>query len=241
MALYSLGPLIGKLSSLDNVCLSLSMFVAGPVIGPIAGGFIAQSIGVKWVFIIVAILCAVAAAVGIPVLKETYAPIIRLRLAKKSADPEKAAKQHPTLVAAHGSKLHLLWINLSRPIVILTHSFVLLHLELVHVAVRCLQKVSAGLDNSKFACSMYGLYYLMFATFPQLFTEVYGSVLHHIELCYETDPVGIHFQIQYRPEWTGIYRARARIFHCDHVRCKSSRQNLCPCESSLSPLNVAIR
>lgn len=130
MALYSLGPLIGKLSSLDNVCLSLSMFVAGPVIGPIAGGFIAQSIGVKWVFIIVAILCAVAAAVGIPVLKETYAPIIRLRLAKKSADPEKAAKQHPTLVAAHGSKLHLLWINLSRPIVILTHSFVCFILSL---------------------------------------------------------------------------------------------------------------
>jgi MFS family permease len=36
MALYSLGPLLG------------------PAIGPVAGGYIAETIGVKWVFIIIA-------------------------------------------------------------------------------------------------------------------------------------------------------------------------------------------
>jgi MFS family permease len=36
MALYSLGPLLG------------------PAIGPVAGGYIAETIGVNWVFIIIA-------------------------------------------------------------------------------------------------------------------------------------------------------------------------------------------
>ena len=105
---------------------------AGPVAGPIAGGFIAQSIGLKWVFIIIACLCAVASVIGIPILRETYAPIVRLRLANKSADPEKleAAKKHPALVAAHRSKLNILWINLSRPAILLTRSFICFILSL---------------------------------------------------------------------------------------------------------------
>ncbi|KAK7062206.1 hypothetical protein R3P38DRAFT_3303206 [Favolaschia claudopus] len=104
MAIYSVGPLIG------------------PVVGPIAGGFVTETVGIKWVFIIVAILGGVSGAIGIPILRETYAPIIRMRRDKKSADPEKAALSHPLLVKEHSSKLHYLWINLSRPIVLLTCS-----------------------------------------------------------------------------------------------------------------------
>ena len=118
-----------SVSPLPGQCISLQMF-AGPVAGPIAGGFIAQSIGLKWVFIIIACLCAVASVIGIPILRETYAPIIRLRLANKSADPEKAAKEHPALVAAHGSKLNILWMNLSRPAILLTRSFICFILSL---------------------------------------------------------------------------------------------------------------
>jgi len=112
MALYSLGPLIG------------------PVIGPIAGGFIAETVGIKWVFVVISVLCGVSALIGIPLLRETYSPVIRLRLVQKSSDPEKAALQHPTLVAAQQSKWYILWINLSRPAMMLARSFICFVLSL---------------------------------------------------------------------------------------------------------------
>ncbi|KIM47059.1 hypothetical protein M413DRAFT_440604 [Hebeloma cylindrosporum] len=137
MALYSLGPLIG------------------PIVGPVAGGFIAQTIGIKWVFLIIALTCAVAGLVGIPLLKETYAPVICLRRAAKAGDPEKATKVHPHLLQERGSKLHVLWINLSRPIIILTHSFICFILSL-------------------YMAFMYGIFYLLFATFARFFSVTYG-------------------------------------------------------------------
>lgn len=139
MAIYSLGPLIG------------------PAVGPIAGGFIAESIGIKWVFIVIAVLTAIASVVGIPLLKETYAPIIRLRRAKKQrgSDPEKAVKEgyHPSL--EHTSKLGYLWLNLIRPVILITRSIVCFMLSL-------------------YMAFMYGIYYLMFATFADLFHNIYG-------------------------------------------------------------------
>lgn len=112
MAIYSLGPLLG------------------PALGPIAGGYITETVGYKWIFVVIGGLSAISGAVGIPLLRETYAPVIRLRIAKKSADPEKAAKQHPHLAASHGSGFHLLWVNLSRPFILLTRSFVCFVLSL---------------------------------------------------------------------------------------------------------------
>ena len=112
MAVYSLGPLIG------------------PAVGPIAGGFISETIGYKYVFIVISALCGLAAVIGIPFLRETYSPVIRLRLAQKSTDPEKAARMHPHLMQNHGGKWHLMWINLSRPFILLTRSFVCFILSL---------------------------------------------------------------------------------------------------------------
>ncbi|KAJ7639390.1 major facilitator superfamily domain-containing protein [Roridomyces roridus] len=137
MAIFSLGPLIG------------------PVVGPIAGGFITETIGIKYVFVLVAALSGLSAVIGVPVLKESYAPYIRLRRAKKSGDPEKAAVGHPVLEAEHGSKLHYLWVNLSRPAILLTRSLICFMLSL-------------------YMAFMYGIYYLMFTVFSALFTEVYG-------------------------------------------------------------------
>ncbi|KAJ7068800.1 major facilitator superfamily domain-containing protein [Mycena amicta] len=137
MAIYSLGPLIG------------------PVVGPIAGGFITEKIGIKYVFIVVAALGGISSAVGIPFLRETYAPIIRLRRAQHDPDAEIAAKAHPVLLKEHSSKLHYLWINLSRPAILLFGSIVCFLLSL-------------------YMAFMYGIYYLMFTTFSTLFSEVYG-------------------------------------------------------------------
>lgn len=149
MALYSLGPLVGMLFQAPffaPVFLRRSEWL-GPVVGPVAGGFIAQTIGVKWVFIVIAstwshylwwmrlltsnlVACGLVSLVGIPLLEETYAPVIRLRRAAKSGDPEKQAAAHPHLLQEHGSKLHVLWINLYRPVHLLFNSLVCFVLSL---------------------------------------------------------------------------------------------------------------
>ena len=55
MALWTLGPLIG---TYFPIFIGPSFLaypnLPGPVVGPVAGGFISQTIGVKWVFIIIA-------------------------------------------------------------------------------------------------------------------------------------------------------------------------------------------
>ncbi|KAF8800562.1 MFS general substrate transporter [Phlegmacium glaucopus] len=135
MALYNLGPLIG------------------PIVGPIAGAFLAQSIGVKWVLIVVSIVCGVISVVTIPLLRETYAPVIRQRRAAKSGDRENTVSSHLAIVNGHG-KLYYLWLNLSRPVTLLFGSFICFVLSL-------------------YMAFMYGIFYLMFTTFPEIFATTY--------------------------------------------------------------------
>ena len=65
MAVFTLGPLIG------------------PSVGPVAGGFIAQTIGFQWIFKVIAIFSAAGAILGVFILEETYAPIIQIRRAQR--------------------------------------------------------------------------------------------------------------------------------------------------------------
>ena len=146
MALYTFGPLLGMLQMMTISCiLKPNNLVLGPAIGPVAGGFITERLGIKWVFIVLAgsltiflphemltslnylVIGGVASIVGIPFLKETYGPVIRLRRAMRSADPE---AKHPYLIRSHESKLHVLWVNLARPMVILTRSLICFMLSL---------------------------------------------------------------------------------------------------------------
>ncbi|KAJ7064994.1 multidrug resistance protein 4, partial [Mycena amicta] len=136
MALYSLGPLLG------------------PVLGPIAGGFIAQRVGVQYVYFTLAGATTFAGLVGIPFLRETYAPLIKLRIAAAARsvdDPEKASQlvEKPRNVSG---KLRFLWNNFNRPVYLLTHSFICFTLSLY----------------------MAFIYYLFFVTFNGFFTKTYG-------------------------------------------------------------------
>jgi len=97
--------------------------------GPIAGGFVVEKVGVKWIFIIVSIVCAVASLVAIPFLRETYAPIIQLRRIKHSQDPEKAARDYPELFKEQKG-LSDIWLNLTRPFLLLFGSYVCFILSL---------------------------------------------------------------------------------------------------------------
>ncbi|KAF9023683.1 MFS general substrate transporter [Hymenopellis radicata] len=134
MALYSLGPLVG------------------PALGPVAGGFISETIGPRYVFIVISGCCGVAACIAIPFLEETYAPVLRERDAKRAGDVEKA--QHFHHPAAGMSKWAYMWVNLSRPIILLTRSFICFILSL-------------------YMAFMFGISYLMFSTFPTVFHEIY--------------------------------------------------------------------
>ncbi|KAF9262296.1 MFS general substrate transporter [Marasmius fiardii PR-910] len=136
MAIYSLGPLLG------------------PAIGPIAGGYLAQAVGIKWVFITVACACGLASVIGLPLLRETYAPVIRRRKIKRNLeDPEKVLQTVDPL--QNVSKWEYIWVNLSRPVMLLCKSFICFILSL-------------------YMAFLYGVYYLMFTTFPALFSNVYG-------------------------------------------------------------------
>lgn len=94
------------------------------------GGFITESVGVQYVFYVVISISGVAAVFGILLLRETYAPVIRLHRDKVAQDPEKSAAEHPALTPQSIGKWVYLWINLKRPVVLLTRSFICFILSL---------------------------------------------------------------------------------------------------------------
>lgn len=118
---------------------------------------ISQEFEFSW-FVIVS--CAVASLFGILLLKETYAPVICLRRAAKAQleDPEKVMKANPHLLQERGSKLHMLWINLSRPIIILSHSFICFILSL-YMALWVPLYPHSRVSFINYSDSMYGLWF----------------------------------------------------------------------------------
>ncbi|EJD34585.1 MFS general substrate transporter, partial [Auricularia subglabra TFB-10046 SS5] len=137
MGIYTLGPLIG------------------PVVGPVAGGFIVASIGFKYIFVVITGLAVISLAIGLPFLRETYAPVIIERKAKKRARDEEARGEVPEKVPEEPKLSHVLWLNLSRPLILLTRSYICFLLAFY-----------MGLT--------YGYMYLMFTTFPTTFHDIYG-------------------------------------------------------------------
>lgn len=79
---------------------------------------------------ICSVVCGAGSMVSIPLLRETYAPVIRARKARRDGDIEKATRVHPMLVQAKGNMLNLLWINLTRPVELLFRSFICFILSL---------------------------------------------------------------------------------------------------------------
>lgn len=90
----------------------------------------ARRIRLFYLFLSLQVTCGACGSIGIPLLRETYGPVIRLRRVAKYVDTEMAARAHAHLVQERGSKLHVLWINLSRPIYLLTHSLICFILSL---------------------------------------------------------------------------------------------------------------
>ncbi|KAK0271390.1 hypothetical protein LTR91_025323 [Friedmanniomyces endolithicus] len=65
MAIWAIGPLLG------------------PVIGPVCGGFLAEAKGWRWIFWVIAIATGAVTIAGFLFMRETYAPVILERRAKR--------------------------------------------------------------------------------------------------------------------------------------------------------------
>lgn len=128
------GGVIGDLFAEQNRATAMAIFTLGPLIGPsvgpVAGGFIAETIGFKWIFIVIAIASGLSAVLGILLLEETYGPVIQIRRAlKQLKDGEKRQIEHDILLEQHKDYKHVLWVNLSRPMALLFGSFICLILS----------------------------------------------------------------------------------------------------------------
>ncbi|KAH8092500.1 multidrug resistance protein 4 [Cristinia sonorae] len=134
MAIYSLGPLLG------------------PSVGPIVAGYVTQTVGFRWIFVIIGGLSAAITLVGLPVLKETYAPVIRAIIARRTGSQESAVTKETN--QGLGDGWELIKANITRPFILFTRSSICFLLSLY-----------MGLQ--------YGICYLMLATFPTLYRDVY--------------------------------------------------------------------
>lgn len=126
------------------------------VVGPIAGGFLVQYTSWRGCFSVVSIAGGAVQVFGFPFFCETYAPILLQRRCKQS----RKSTQNPDLCTQNDkvSLSQLLRTSLIRP-------FMLLRTQpIVQVW-------------SLYCAYLYGILYLLIATFPNVWTDTYGETV----------------------------------------------------------------
>jgi MFS family permease len=138
--------------------------ILGPIVGPIAGGYIGQQLGWRWTFWILLIGSGVVNLLALGVLRETYAPVL---LARKTARLQKAS-DNPALRSKLDRDIPartLISMSIQRP----------LKLLLFHPMVSLM---------SLYVSFTFGLTFLLFTTFPAVFSEQYGFSVETSGLAY---------------------------------------------------------
>ncbi|KAL1850708.1 hypothetical protein VTK73DRAFT_9632 [Phialemonium thermophilum] len=128
--------------------------ILGPVIGPIIGGFVSQDVGWRWTFRIIVILAGLIALATVGLMRETNAAVLLQRKAERLR-AETGNDQLVPDVARCETPRQMLRRAVVRPVKMLVFSPIVLLLSLY-----------AGL--------VFGLVFLLFATFPSVFTGTYG-------------------------------------------------------------------
>ncbi|KAF2500550.1 MFS general substrate transporter [Lophium mytilinum] len=126
----------------------------GPCIGPIIGGFLTQAKGWRWNFWLIAILTGGFACISFVLMRETSAPVILARKAKRL----RKETGNPNLRSKLESKLsgkELFWLSIIRPTKMLTRSWICFLISL-YVAIT------------------YAYLYILFTTFTSVFEKQYG-------------------------------------------------------------------
>jgi MFS family permease len=134
-------PLLVGLTPFVVACVALTQARGAPAIGPAIGGFMAETVGWKWIFILVSGLSGLASVAGILVYRETYSPVILLRITEKKKPTKEMLRENPQLAQTHGDRLNYLFTNLKRPFMLLTRSIVCFMLS-AYMALYVLFKLS---------------------------------------------------------------------------------------------------
>jgi MFS family permease len=138
MGYYSLAPLLG------------------PAVGPIAGGFIAETTTWRWIFYSTSIVDGIIQIIGLFALQETHAPTLLKRKAQRLRKETQDPTWHTEFEKKTVSLAATLSVSLRRPFILLGTQ------PIVQVL-------------AVFMAYIYGLMYLMLASFPTLWTDYYGE------------------------------------------------------------------
>jgi MFS family permease len=165
----------------------------GPAIGPIIGGFITEHTTWRWTFWMTSMLDFVIQICGLFLLRETYAPRILSRKAAhlRATTGEKAF--HTEFEASQLSVTAKLKVSLLRPIRMLATQPIIQILAI-------------------YMAFLYGMVYLILATFSTLWTQVYGErtsigSLHYITLalgCFAGSQFGAIFSDRIYKHYTSM-------------------------------------
>ncbi|CAG8068321.1 unnamed protein product [Penicillium olsonii] len=146
MAVWAIGPLIG------------------PVIGPIAGAYITQAKGWRWSFYVLAMASGAIAISSLFTIRESYAPTLLARKAKKLRQETGNANLRSALESNRTTK-ELFLLSIVRPAKMLFLSPIVFLLSLY-----------VGL--------VYGYLYLLFTTITTVFANTYGFNQGSVGLSY---------------------------------------------------------
>ncbi|KAF3484359.1 fluconazole resistance protein 1 [Arthroderma uncinatum] len=152
------GGSIADVTPIERRAIAMALFslgpLTGPVLGPVIGGFIAAGKGWRWIFWILAIIGAAATIVALVILRETHPGVIlerkAARLRASTGNPHLRSKLARSL-----SPRQLLAGALVRPTMLLIRSPILLIISL-------------------YVALVFGLMYLLFTTFTDVFEGEYG-------------------------------------------------------------------
>ncbi|KXJ96338.1 major facilitator superfamily domain-containing protein, partial [Microdochium bolleyi] len=138
--------------------------LVGPTLGPLAGGFLAESQGWHWVFWFMTILGGLAWVASVVVLRESYATVL---LARRAARLRKETGNSALVSVLDNGRTprQLFFFSIVRPLKMLFFQPIIFMIS-AHMAL------------------IYGYLYLLFTTFPRVFGGQYGFSTGSVGLAY---------------------------------------------------------
>ncbi|KAL4877097.1 efflux pump antibiotic resistance protein [Aspergillus karnatakaensis] len=192
---------------------------AGPVLGPLVGGFINYHISWRWSFYILIIWSALLGLSCIFFMPETYAPYLQQQ--QQTKHPKSPVTTVPSAKNETSMNATLLK-SMYRP-------FLLLTLEPMCLCL-CI-----------YTSLMHGTLYLFFGAFPLVFSTTYGFNLWQIGLTFLGQLAGTLIGVSLDPLWSWNLRRLIRNYKTAHPEAdpesnnKSSKPQTFPAEYRLVP------